>query len=1212
MRVSAISKLVVATLGLSVCLLLAVTPASAQVASGSISGTAVDPTGAVIVGATVTAVNTATNVTANTTTTSSGSFLLAGLAVGTYTVTMTQSGFQTITLSDIAVTAGTDHGLGSIKLTVGSKSTTVEVTSGQPLMETTQAQVSTAFTNTDLTNFPGLNANSGLDNLAVYLPGINMERDQSFSNGNGPNFSSNGLRGRFNDQQIDGQNNNDNSVAGPSFFVSSPLFVQEYQIITDNFSPEYGRNSGSVVNELTKQGTNAWHGTIVGTESNNYVDALSNQQIYFEDLPGPPRFNDEFTGAAIGGPIWKNKVFVFGGFDNEIVSSVGLFAAGAITPTAAGLGQLEGCFPNSTAITDFGKYSAFAIGAFNPQPVPTIPTAFETVTAGETTCTAVPFAAPERLAPDGSHEYDWDYRMDAVVNDTDRFFGRYMFQKEISFDDGDVSGGYPFNIPSLTQTILLDETHTFTSTMVNDFRIGFSRANIDFGTNSLGNTIPSAGQLANALTNVTIQASGFQGWGPATNLPQSRILGTWQGQDNWSWLQGKNQWKAGVNYTYQRTTNIFFPFINGGFTFADWDAVAANTPDGVEVGTGNPVLDFREHDLFLYAGNDYKLKSNLTINLGLTWTYFGSPENLFNQITTANETGPDPLFNPALPLSVRTFPTFPPKKDLFGEGVGFAWTPQGLGWLTGNGKTVIRGGFRNTVDPSYYNIFINMSTSTPLVLLGSESGTAAAAFPLPLDPTGPTVRAALAPIIPVGTTDPRQADQTTIPSSFQPDQVREWSLGIQRQFTPHLVVESRYVGNHAINLFQQDNANPLVCNTDISLGIGDTGTCESGLSVEFPALVPNGALPCLGPVGSAGGPVVANASGRENCNEGVLDEFENTAYSDYEAIQNEVRVNNLFNNQLTLIGNYTWSKTTDNASETYSTGAGGNTLSFAQNAFNVTSAEHGLSGLDFPQQFTVQGFWNVPLYRTQHGVVGHALGGWSVGLAYQLVSGQTYTPSQVFLNTVTAIAAGQGAGTYDSAFDLANNDFGGLEETARPFVGNLSAPANAVGIFASDACSYGSLLYGPAFAANACALSPATLISLNAYGPSLGQVNPTTGVPIPATATTVQSSQVRYIANGVEADSIFNTPFGNIGRNSARDFHTNNWNLTVFRTFKFSERVNLQARLDLLNAFNHEQFSSVDPFIEDSGLDEPGTGFGTPQNTVDSPRVIKAGLQITF
>lgn len=1182
--------------GFCAAILLFAAPAFSQVVSGSISGTVVDPSGAIIVGATVTAVNTGTNATTNASTTSSGAFLIAGLAVGNYNVTITKSGFQTVTQSNISVTAAADRGLGSIKMPVGEATTTVEVSGGQALLETTQAQVSTAITDTQMNNFPGLNANSGLDNMAVYLPGVNMERDQSFSDGNGPNFSSNGLRGRFNDQQIDGQNNNDNSVTGPALTLASPLFVQEYQIITDNFGAEYGRNSGSVVNEATKQGTNNWHGTILGTEQNSYANALNNQQIYFQDLTGPPRSNNEFTGASIGGPIWKNHLFVFGGFDDQIVSSSNVFEDGALTPTATGLASLQTCFPNSTTVQDYAKYSAFALGAqAGPGSTQIVPIS----ESGGGTCDAQ-MAFPERLAPNGSHEYDWDYRMDAVVNDTDRFFGRYIFQKEIAFNAvGDVAEGYGGNLPVLNQDFLLDETHTFTPTMVNDFRVSFGRNNIEFGGNTSG-TLPPASDLTNALTNVAISQPGFDGWGPPTNIPQQRILSTWQGQDNWSWIQGKSQWTAGVNFTYQRTINTFFPFINGGYTYADWAGVGANTPETVNIGTGNPVLDFREHDLFLYGGNNYKLNNSLTLNLGLTWTYFGSPENLFNQITTANETGPTPLFNPALPLSVRTFPDYPAKENLFGPSVGFAWTPQGLGWLTGQGKTVIRGGFRESVDPAYYNIFINMSTSSPLVLLNSITGAGAAGYAIPTDPVGPNVRTALASALPVGTTDPRDTAQTTLPTNFQPDEVREWSLGIQRQITPRLVVESRYVGNHGVDLFQQNNGNPLVCNTDISLGTGTTGACVSGLSVEYPALVPAGVTPCTGPVGSAGGPVVPNASGRENCNEGILDEFENTAYSNYNGWQNEIRATNLFN-QLTLIGNYTWSKTLDNASETYGTGAGGTTTQYAQNPFDVQGAEYGLSGLDFPQQFTVQGFWAVPLYRSQHGVIGHALGGWSVGIAYQLVSGQPYNPLDPFLNVET------GGDVYDTAFDEGPFNNFAIEDTARPFIGNYSAPASQVGIYAGDACA----LAGPASGANACAMAPNTLISFNAFNPTIG-LTTSSGTPIPATATPVQASQVHYIANGVTADGIFGTPFGNVARNAGRDFHTNVTNLTIMRTFKFSERVNVQARLDMLNAFNHPNYTSVDPLVDDAGQNGPDFGFGIPQLFPNQPRTMDVGLQVNF
>src|SRR5207302_6389573 len=137
----------------------------------------------------------------------------------------------------------------------------------------------------------------------------------------GGGFSVNGLRGRNNDQQIDGQNNNDNSVAGPGLFVSDSEFVQKYVLVTNQFGPEYGRNAGSVVNIITKSGTNAWHGSIYGNENNSFLNAMGNQEKRFlvnadgSHLAKPVRTNDEFTGFTIGGPFIKNKVFFFSGFD---------------------------------------------------------------------------------------------------------------------------------------------------------------------------------------------------------------------------------------------------------------------------------------------------------------------------------------------------------------------------------------------------------------------------------------------------------------------------------------------------------------------------------------------------------------------------------------------------------------------------------------------------------------------------------------------------------------------------------------------------------------------------------------------------------------------------------------------------------------------------------------------------------------------------------
>jgi hypothetical protein len=327
-------------------------PAVGQLVKGSCSGTVVDQQGAVVSGAQVKATNTSTGAVLTTTTDSSGSFRFNLIPAGTYKVEASAKGFKTAVQSSVAVDVGRDTGL-TFKLTVGEASTTVEVSAEAPLIETTQAQVTNTFSGATLSTFAGVQENEGLDNLALFVPGVSSVRDNSFSNTNGGvGFSVNGLRGRNNDQQIDGQNNNDNSVAGPGLFVSDVEFVQQYVLITNQFGPEYGRNSGSVVNIITKTGGNSWRGSIYGSENNSYFNSLNNFQKnkdICEDncLTKPPRLNDEFGGFTVGGPLAKNKAFFFGGFNEEIISQNNLFSSTSLTPTPAGLAALAACFPRA-------------------------------------------------------------------------------------------------------------------------------------------------------------------------------------------------------------------------------------------------------------------------------------------------------------------------------------------------------------------------------------------------------------------------------------------------------------------------------------------------------------------------------------------------------------------------------------------------------------------------------------------------------------------------------------------------------------------------------------------------------------------------------------------------------------------------------------------------------------------------------------------------
>ncbi|MCU1256363.1 MAG: TonB-dependent receptor plug [Candidatus Angelobacter sp.] len=1155
-----------------------------QVLKGSISGTAADPNGAVIPGATVKATNSDTGAVLKTTTNNEGVFRFSLIPAGDYKLEITAPGFQTVVQNGVVVVAGRDSSLNVVKLTVGEASTTVEVTAEAPLIESTQSQVTNTFTSAVLTTMPGVQENEGLDNLALFVPGVGASRDNNFSNVNGgTGFSVNGLRGRNNDQQIDGQNNNDNSVAGPGVFVSDIEWVSQYVLVTNQFGPEYGRNAGSVVNVITKNGGNAWHGSIYGNENNSILNAMTNFQKNFDTDPAgnrlhhPPRLNDEFTGFQIGGPWIKNKLFMSGGFNDEIITVNNPFSSGGITPTPAGLTALAACFPTGAgaqAVTALSKFGPFGVTGGNP-------VATNTTTGVVTACPGAQFGNVTRVLSTPDHIYDFYVRSDWQVG-SDTIVGRYIYNRNTFFnlDDGlqGAAAGYPFNEPALGQAILASWTHNFGAHMVNEARASFGRLNVEFGGNTIGNTLPGANQLSQAPANITFNNPNTNlGFGPATNLPQQRIVNTWQGQDNWNYVYGKHQLKAGVNFTYQRSPNIFLPNINGQFRFADWDNFFANTPDRVRVAQGPSSLDFREYDTFIYAGDDWRIRRGLTLNLGLTWTYYGQPANIFNDITTKRESNPATAFwNNSLPLSVRTDPRINAPKDTVGPSIGFAYAPQWGGRITGNGKTVIRGGYRYLFDPPFYNIYLNIATSAPEVFLQSLTGTNAAAQPMPALPTGPNVRAQLAPSLQTGVFDPRTQNQTTIAPNFGPDRVHSWSLGIEREITKNSAIEARYVGNHARDLFQSVDGNPFIAD----------------LQARFPQFVPPGLTPC--PATQQIGPGAGTDVGRTQCGAGVLRQRTNSGFSNYNGVQVEFRANNLLK-QLTMRLGYTYSRTLDNVSEIFSTGLAGNTVAFPQNPVSPDRGEYSFSGLDYPHTFSVLVSEQVPFFKDQHGVMGHILGGWVASANYFLESGQRYTPSQV-----SGIAATTAAGDFfDAQFIGA---FVGTD-IARPFFGNQSAPLTSVGIFAGDACG----LFGtgtPAIDVTipVCngAVSPTALISMNDANRTGSGVTPNSGNP-----AIIQNNQVRFIVNGGTAQTIFGTPFGNVPRNITQDAISNIANLSLGKRIKLSERASFEFRTSFVNVFNHPNYASVDPFLEDAGAPRaPGIGFGDPTVTNDVPGTI--------
>jgi hypothetical protein len=271
---------------------------------------------------------------------------------------------------------------------------------------------------------------------------------------------------------------------------------------------------------------------------------------------------------------------------------------------------------------------------------------------------------------------------------------------------------------------------------------------------------------------------------------------------------------------------------------------------------------------------------------------------------------------------------------------------------------------------------------------------------------------------------------------------------------------------------------------------------------------------------------------------------------------------------------------------------GGNTLAFAQNPWDTGRGEYSYSALDIPHQFSIAATEQLPFFTGQHGLFGHVLGGWSVSANYIWASGQRYTPLQTFAEAALTAPSNN----YDFTW-LANNV--GVD-LARPFVGSLSAPANTVGIFAGDACG---------FFGSSCTAPANQLLGF------------TQDVQSGLDGTAVQQNAVRYIINASTAQSIFGTPFG-ARRNLSQDAPTSIANLAVFKNIKLNERASLEFNATFQNVFNHPNFQSIDPNIEDAGLTRsqqaPFVGFADPSVTNDvvgnalGNRIARFGLTFRF
>jgi hypothetical protein len=1113
--------------------------------TGGISGSVGDQSGAVIPGAMVVALSDSTGISLSAKTNSDGTFLISNAPIGIYTVTISAGGFGNDKVTHVNVGAGNTSSIGKRTLGLGAAAQTVQVEGGAAeLLNTETSQGEVILDSQQLSSMP---VDGGFDDVALVVPGVVATHGDGMSNTNGVNFSVNGERGRSNNFEIDGQSNNDNSVTGPQVFFSNQDAIQEIEVITNNFSSQYGRNMGSVVNYITKSGTNSFHGSAfeyyTGSWGSSLTAGQKDEQFGFCpagsnaayatanscSLAVVPRFVQNNYGGTLGGPILRNKLFAFGStyFDHTYQGALTFTSAGNVFPDSNGLATLQSAFPNNPGVQSLVLNGPYAYPTGNPTAFGA--TSTMPVTDGNTIAN-VEVSQFSRGVPNHTLDQEDLGRMDYQMDDKDRFYVRYLYQHNPTVPAGGnfAAGGY-YNVLAATHSVGADWSHIFTPNMVSQLRYAFQQSTLAFDSGGVPNCEITS---FNSCPSAVGLGAGLEAFGYPDNIPQGRVVKVTQVQDNATWNHGKQTILFGGEFDYQNSPNVFLPNAAGTFNFASGATTTpfrntASNPallngltgilEGItetQLASGNVTSHFTEPDLAFYFQDDWKAFHSLTLNLGLRYEFFGQSVNLLHNETVAQQTGPNPFWSTTLPLSATTFPQVASYYKNIEPRIGVAYNPDFAK------KLVVHAGFAINVDPAFGNIFLNIAEGAPVVNAGSFACDGITVQCVPGNGTTlSTVQALDTKFLPTGG-DPRVNPVTSVPTTFRNPMSESYTLGAQYQVGTAGVAEVRYVGNHTFRQFQALNTNPEIDNIQAYFPGYDTGVTPCATSTAY-------------------------GFGRPNCDNFLVNTVANTAFSIYQGLQTSFTARN-FHHWLGTVS-YTYSRTIDNNSEIYATGAGGNTSNYAQDPLNTDVGERGVSGNSYPNVVGLQMSYTEPWYREQHGIIGRLLGGYSFNAFYTFNGGQPYNPIQntlsvqspSVLSDVTANAAINPTLAETSFCDYQfGQNFG---SSCRPILSNKAAPPSSVGIN---------------------------------LGPG-GYVDYVTGSPTtPSAEHWLWNNQYEAIARG--------NPFPGVGRNILRGDSFNNLDLTVGKTVKTTERVTMILQISAFNALNRGYYGTPDANIEDT------------------------------
>jgi hypothetical protein len=951
---------------LAVILLVGATVAYAQTTSGALVGVVHDPTGAVIPNTTVNATNEATGVVYIGQTNQDGQYRISNLPEGTYDLRTVVTGFMPSQIKGVHV-AATAVETKDVVLAIGQGATTVEVTSvANVSIDTTTAQIGTTFSTKETEALPSATVGLGVINLSLLAPGV--ASSGGLGAGTGPSIS--GQRPRNNNFSIDGTDNNNKSVTGPLLYVPNDA-TSEFVLLQNIYSAQYGHSAGGQFNTLITPGTNQVHGRVYEYFQNRNLNAVTSTQA-ISNAANPlvaknfqPRNDFNRYGGQIGGPILRNKLFLFSNFERQ---TLGQSAPPTTfcTPTAAGLTALNSLnFANKTNLSVFQKYyptaaAQAAVGGGSACTDSKLSTAGATIAVtptGAANPTAIPVGAASFSPPTFYNHYYSTTSGDYTISKKDSLRVRYVYNR---VDGTDTSATFPTfyqGTPARYHLASIDEVHVISPNMSNEFRLGYTRF---FSQTPVPNITFPGLTVFPSLYFYDLGKSPYLG--PDANAPQATITNLYQAIESFTWVKGRHTLNFGGEGRKSISPQVFVQRLRGDYEYSTLGLYLNDiSPD--KVGQRNatppglsPTFYGDQSSIYAYGNDDFRVTQKLTLNLGLRYEFTSVPASEKQQALNIAASVP----------GLITFGKPTPQYTNFAPRLGLAYAPDE--------NTSIRAAFGINYDVLYDNIG---TTSAPPQFQTTENVTLSAATPGFLAGGG----------LPQNATFSTLAQQRAATAAYVPDQKlpysEQWTLGVQHVFHRDYTAEIRYVGTRGVHLDVQTQINvqsPVTAANQLPTSLTGTGVAPNGSNTlaTLQAANANGAPYYRVPSYYAGG--LTNTITADMPYGG----------SNYNGLQTQLT--RRFQKGWLLNASYTYSRTFDDSTADFNSTALNPRR--PQDSQNIR-AEYTRSVLDRPHRLTLVALYDVPFFKNSNFFLKNFVGNLQISPVYTFQSPQYTTPQSV-------------------------------------------------------------------------------------------------------------------------------------------------------------------------------------------------------------------------